>query len=105
VHISGLEVEGRHPRALMEFALLPLEQVIGLKGPSPRSGSEETGLPFRHQRIICNLKGSKDLLFLIFLSDSAAVRFVFGQKSPDDPCILVRHRDTCLRYTELPRLI
>jgi hypothetical protein len=39
----------------MEFALLPLEQVIGLKGPSPQSGSEEAGLPFRHQRIVCNL--------------------------------------------------
>jgi len=35
VHISGLEVEGRHPRALMEFALPPLEQVIGLEGPTP----------------------------------------------------------------------
>jgi hypothetical protein len=35
MHISGLEVEGRHPRALMESALLLLRQVIGLKGPAP----------------------------------------------------------------------
>ncbi len=35
VHISGLEVEGRHPRALMESALLLLQQVIGLEGPAP----------------------------------------------------------------------
>ena len=35
MHISGLEVEGRHPRALMESALLRLQQVIGLEGPAP----------------------------------------------------------------------
>lgn len=35
MHISGLEVEGRHPRALMESALLLLQQVIGLEGPAP----------------------------------------------------------------------
>ncbi len=35
VHISGLEVEGRHPRALMESALLLLQQVIGLQVPAP----------------------------------------------------------------------
>lgn len=29
VHISALEVEGRHPRALMEFGLVRLEQLIG----------------------------------------------------------------------------
>ena len=29
-HISGLEVEGRHPRALMESALFSLDQVNGL---------------------------------------------------------------------------
>src|SRR3954464_12316584 len=34
VHISGLEVEGRHPRALMESALLYRHQVNGLKRPS-----------------------------------------------------------------------
>ena len=28
-------VEGRDPRALMEFALPPLEQVIGLEGSAP----------------------------------------------------------------------
>ena len=35
MHISGLEAEGRHPRALMESALLLLQQVIGLEGPAP----------------------------------------------------------------------
>lgn len=36
VHISGLEVEGHHPRALMESALVCLKQVIGLcLGPAP----------------------------------------------------------------------
>jgi hypothetical protein len=36
VHISGLEVEGDHPRALMESALICLKQVIGLYlGPAP----------------------------------------------------------------------
>jgi hypothetical protein len=35
VHISGLEVEGRHPRALMESALVCLEQVIGLRWAQP----------------------------------------------------------------------
>ncbi len=34
VHISGLKVEDRHPRALMESALLLLRQVIGLEGPA-----------------------------------------------------------------------
>jgi hypothetical protein len=39
VHISGLEVEDHHPRALMESALICLEQVIGLYlGPAPVSG-------------------------------------------------------------------
>ena len=45
MHISGLEVEGRHPRALMESALPLLQQVIGLKRPSPQSGWKEAGLP------------------------------------------------------------
>ncbi len=37
MHISGLEVEGHHPRALMESALICLKQVIGpLRRPSPR---------------------------------------------------------------------
>ncbi len=35
MHISGLEFEGRHPRALMECALLLLRQVIGLEDPTP----------------------------------------------------------------------
>src|ERR1051325_4062663 len=48
-HISGLEVEGRHPRALMESALFPLKQVDGLvalarTAPPPNSGSRKAGL-------------------------------------------------------------
>ena len=46
-HISGLEVEGRHPRALMESALLPLDQVNGLVAfvrSNPVSGSRKAGL-------------------------------------------------------------
>ena len=93
MHISGLENEGRHPRALMESALLLLEQVIGLERPSPRSGSKEAGLPFRHQRIICNLRNPYSL------SDSTAVRFIFRQQRPDEASIFVRHRDTRFRYT------
>jgi hypothetical protein len=54
VHISGLEVEGLHPRALMESALVCLEQVIGLYlGPAPMSGLEQAGLAvFAITRII-----------------------------------------------------
>jgi hypothetical protein len=45
VHISGLEVEGSHPRALMESALVPLKQVIGLLRPSsPSSGLRQAAL-------------------------------------------------------------
>jgi hypothetical protein len=49
-HISGLEVEGRHPRALMEFCALSLNQVIGLFakatfGPNPLQVREEPVLP------------------------------------------------------------
>src|SRR3954453_22733038 len=57
VHISGLEVEGRHPRALMESALLHRHQVIGLERPSRQSGWKEAGLTgcaiIQHS---CNLK-------------------------------------------------
>jgi hypothetical protein len=57
VHISGLEVEGRHPRALMESALLLLQQVIGLAGPAPRAGWKEAGLPgYAITRHSCNLE-------------------------------------------------
>ena len=45
VHISGLEVEGYRPRALMESSLVFLEQVIGLCiSPAPMSGSRQAGL-------------------------------------------------------------
>ena len=45
MHISGLEVEGRHPRALMESALLLLQQVIGLKGPAPKQVGKKPVYP------------------------------------------------------------
>jgi hypothetical protein len=35
VHISGLEVEGRHPRAPDGIYALSLNQVIALYAPSP----------------------------------------------------------------------
>jgi hypothetical protein len=68
VHISGLEVEGRHPRALMESALTHLKQVIGLKcGPAPRDGrtlsrSHRFAITMSSlqsaERILCELRDS-----------------------------------------------
>jgi hypothetical protein len=78
VHISGLEVEGRHPRALMESALLLRQQVIGLKRPSRQSGWKEAGLPgyaiIQHS---CNLK--EDFPRKVSRLSGAAVRFVVSQ--------------------------
>ena len=62
-HISGLEVEGRHPRALMEFALFPLRQVNGLAAfartaQPPISGSRKAGLTnYAIMHSSCNLMG------------------------------------------------
>ncbi len=57
MHICGLEVEGRHPRALMESALLLLQQVIGLEGPSPNQVRKKPVYPvYAITRLSCNLK-------------------------------------------------
>jgi hypothetical protein len=56
VHISGLEVEGRHPRALMESALLPLQQVIGLEGPAPDKVRKKPVYRCAINDIVCNLR-------------------------------------------------
>jgi hypothetical protein len=56
VHISGLELEGRHPRALMESALLPLQQVIGLEGPAPDKVRKKPVYRCAINDIVCNLR-------------------------------------------------
>jgi len=82
MHISGLEVEGRHPRALMESALLLLQQVIGLGGPAPFRFERSRSTRYAITRHSCNLKET-------FALRRAAVRFIMSKKRLDDPRVLI----------------
>jgi hypothetical protein len=57
VHISGLEVEGRHPRALMGSTLPLLQQVIGLEGPAPLRLERSRPTRFRHHSTLVQSRG------------------------------------------------
>ena len=99
MHISGLEVEGRHPRALMESALLLLQQVIGLAGPAPRADWKEARLP------VTPSLDTRAISRIVFRLGSAAVRLVVSKKCPDDPGVLVGNRYACLRRSQFSLLV
>ena len=105
VHISGLEVEGLHPRALMECALVCLRTGHRpLRAQPPYEGLDKPVSPFLPSlESSVQSRGNNALLF--FLSDSATIRFIPRQQRPDDSRVLVRYRDASLSGTQLALLL
>ena len=100
-HISGLEVEGRHPRALMESALSLLNQVIGLVACARTA---LTGHRFERAGLTSYAITAFVLQSLGNLS-CCSIGLIFGQQRPDDPRVLVGHCDTCLGGSDLALLL
>ena len=94
-HISGLEVEGLHPPALMVRAGLPCNRSSAFKGPSPRQRFQTS-----RSRRFChhsNHPCSPVRTFaLLPRRRGSTVRH-----APDDPSVFVRYRNASLRCTQL----
>ena len=85
MHISGLEVEGRHPRALMESALLLLNRSSASKAQPPIRLERSRSTRLRHHSTLVQ---SQEKLFPL---GGPAVRLIVSKKRPDDARILIRH--------------